>query len=138
MTRNRKRKIFRIFAGLKRGVYSVVDYGDGSAGIIEGGVGVVEYWSVQYRQRVIEPLVSSEMGAEGIYLEGVKMDEEAKRLAAEYTGEAYSFDPFEVVSTPNGNGVFLAYDGESRANSIVEKGGLTMTLPTKLLSKLKN
>lgn len=138
MTKKRARKICRIYAGVSRGLYKLIEYADGSTGVVEVGVGVVEYWSKQYLERVIIPLTRSLDGFAGIHIEGIRQDTEALAWQGEYMGEAFSFAPFEVVEIPTGKAVFLAYATESRLTSMVEKGGETLTLPTKYLSKLKN
>lgn len=138
MTKKRARKICRIYAGLSRGLYKLIEYADGSTGVIEIGVGVVECWSKQYLERVIIPLTTSGAGLVCIMAEGIKQDTEALAWQGEYMGEAFSFAPFEVVEIPTGKAVFLAYANENRSIAMVEKGGTTLNLPTKYLSKLKN
>lgn len=135
MTPNRKRKIFRIYAGQEKGTHKLAEYADGSTGVIKLGVGVVEMWSSQYLNKVVKPLIGSVEGLIGVQQEKIKIELEALKWAGEYVP---NFEPFETVETPKGFGVFLAYSNESKTTSMVEMKGEVFEVDTQIISKIKN
>lgn len=142
MTEKRYNKIIRIFAGLNRDLYELVKI-EGDLDkldvtlVVEKGIGVIEYWSNQYLEKVVNPITESPSGVMQILYEINRIDLEIEAAKAWAAG-SIEFSPFETVDHADGVAKFLAYTDENKVLAMLEQNGQTVTVPARELKRILN